>query len=99
MKGYSHTFSWLTKKNSHTFALFSREIQFAVIETVPDRSIYRGAEADISIHNISVLNNQYCKSQIWLENGPRGQLNSIQVGWAVRYYQTGPYTYIGYYYI
>ncbi|XP_010419279.1 PREDICTED: uncharacterized protein LOC104704982 [Camelina sativa] len=56
---------------------------FAVIETVLSRSIYRGAEADISIHNVTVQNNQYCKSQIWLENGSRNQLNSIQVGWAV----------------
>lgn len=62
--------------------------QFAMMETISDGSIYRGAEADISIHNVDVRNNQYTKSQIWVENGPRGQLNSIQVGWAVSYYLT-----------
>ncbi|CAH8265148.1 unnamed protein product [Arabidopsis lyrata] len=56
---------------------------FATIETVLDGSIYRGAEAMISVHNVTVQNNQYSKSQIWLENGPRGELNSIQIGWAV----------------
>lgn len=48
-----------------------------------DGSIYRGAEADISIHDLNLPNNQYSKSQIWLENGPPSQLNSIQAGWAV----------------
>ncbi|XP_024008104.1 uncharacterized protein LOC18994581 [Eutrema salsugineum] len=56
---------------------------FATIETILDGSIYRGAEALISLHNVTVRDNQYSKSQIWLENGPRNQLNSIQVGWAV----------------
>ncbi|XP_023640698.1 uncharacterized protein LOC111831170 [Capsella rubella] len=56
---------------------------FATIETVLDGSIYRGVEAGISVHNLTLQNNQYSKSQIWLENGPRDQLNSIQVGWAV----------------
>ncbi|XP_056852442.1 uncharacterized protein LOC108845320 [Raphanus sativus] len=56
---------------------------FATIETVLDGSIYRGAEAWISLHSLTVQNNQYSKSQIWLENGPRNELNSIQVGWAV----------------
>ncbi|AEC09086.1 NEP-interacting protein, putative (DUF239) [Arabidopsis thaliana] len=56
---------------------------FATIETILDGSIYRGAEADISIHDLKLQNNQYSKSQIWLENGPPGQLNSIQAGLAV----------------
>ncbi|XP_019101107.1 PREDICTED: uncharacterized protein LOC104788921 [Camelina sativa] len=56
---------------------------FATIETILDGTIYRGAEAYISVHNLTVQRNQYSKNQIWLENGPRDQLNSIQVGWAV----------------
>ncbi|EFH57644.1 hypothetical protein ARALYDRAFT_345260 [Arabidopsis lyrata subsp. lyrata] len=56
---------------------------FATIETMLDGSIYWGAEADISIHDLKLQNNQYSKSQIWLENGPPDQLNSIQAGWAV----------------
>ncbi|XP_019100741.1 PREDICTED: uncharacterized protein LOC109132812 [Camelina sativa] len=56
---------------------------FATLETVLDGTIYRGAEARISVHSLTVQNNQYSKSQIWLENGPRNQLNSIQVGWTV----------------
>ncbi|XP_023640366.1 uncharacterized protein LOC111831084 [Capsella rubella] len=56
---------------------------FATVETILDESIYRGAEAMISVHNVTVQNNQYSKSQIWLENGPRDELNSIQFGWAV----------------
>uniref|UniRef100_A0A0D3BQY5 Neprosin PEP catalytic domain-containing protein n=1 Tax=Brassica oleracea var. oleracea TaxID=109376 RepID=A0A0D3BQY5_BRAOL len=55
---------------------------FAAMDAFADESIYRGAQADISIHNLTLQNNQYSKSQIWLENGPPGELNSIQVGWA-----------------
>ena len=38
--------------------------QFAVIETMIDGSIYRGAEAEISIHSLNLQDNQYSKSQI-----------------------------------
>ncbi|CAN7103688.1 unnamed protein product [Brassica rapa subsp. narinosa] len=61
---------------------------FAVMDTYPDASIYRGAQADISIHNLTLQNNQLSRSQIWLENGPPGELNSIQVGWAADGYKT-----------
>ncbi|XP_010516700.1 PREDICTED: uncharacterized protein LOC104792281 [Camelina sativa] len=56
---------------------------FARIETIIDGTIHRGAEAEISIHDLKLQNNQYSKSQIWLENGSAGNLNSIQAGWAV----------------
>ncbi|KAH0925148.1 hypothetical protein HID58_017404 [Brassica napus] len=61
---------------------------FAVMDTYPDASIYQGAQADISIHNLTLQNNQLSRSQIWLENGPPGELNSIQVGWAADGYKT-----------
>ncbi|KAF8108933.1 hypothetical protein N665_0104s0243 [Sinapis alba] len=48
-----------------------------------DGTIYRGAEAEISVHSLNLQDNQYSKGQIWLENGYSGQLNSIQAGWAV----------------
>ncbi|KAL0785905.1 hypothetical protein Bca101_002151 [Brassica carinata] len=60
---------------------------FATIETVLDGSIYRGAEANISLHSLTLQNNQFSKSQIWLENGPRNELNSIQVGWGADGYK------------
>uniref|UniRef100_A0A0D3C497 Neprosin PEP catalytic domain-containing protein n=1 Tax=Brassica oleracea var. oleracea TaxID=109376 RepID=A0A0D3C497_BRAOL len=57
---------------------------FATMETsMLDGSIYRGAEAEISVHSLNLQDNQYSKGQIWLENGYLGQLNSIQAGWAV----------------
>ncbi|KAG2289838.1 hypothetical protein Bca52824_049442 [Brassica carinata] len=62
------------------------------MDAFADESIYRGAQADISIHNLTLQNNQYSKSQIWLENGPIAELNSIQVGWAGDgYKKTGCY--------
>lgn len=48
-----------------------------------DGSIYRGGEAEISIHDLKLKYNQHSKSQIWVENGPPAQANSIQAGWAV----------------
>lgn len=56
------------------------------MQTISDGSIYRGAQAAISIHSVDVRNNQYTKSQIWVENGLRGQVNSIQFGWSVSCY-------------
>ncbi|CAN8316374.1 unnamed protein product [Cochlearia groenlandica] len=56
---------------------------YATIETVLDGSIYRGADAEMSLHSLNLQDFQVSESQIWLENGPSGQLNSIQAGWAV----------------
>lgn len=41
----------------------SFDSQFATIQNDLDGSIYRGAQAEISIHNLTVQNNQYSKSQ------------------------------------
>ncbi|KAK3223229.1 hypothetical protein Dsin_010254 [Dipteronia sinensis] len=41
------------------------------------------APAGISLYNPPVKMNQVSMSQIWIENGPPAELNSIQVGWAV----------------
>ncbi|KAL0740482.1 hypothetical protein Bca4012_081995 [Brassica carinata] len=65
---------------------------FATIETLLDDSIYRGAEAEISVHSLNLQGSEYSKSEIWLENGFSGQLNSIQAGWAGDgYVKTGCY--------
>ncbi|KAK3223232.1 hypothetical protein Dsin_010257 [Dipteronia sinensis] len=45
--------------------------------------IFHGAQAGISLYNPPVKMNQVSMSQIWIENGPPAELNSIQVGWAV----------------
>ncbi|KAH0886831.1 hypothetical protein HID58_062927 [Brassica napus] len=67
------------RNGSESFHLNTTEYlgqHFAVIETMIDGSIYRGAEAEISIHSLNLQDNQY-------KNGPPGQLNSIEAGWAV----------------
>ncbi|KAH1043661.1 hypothetical protein AAZX31_09G169300 [Glycine max] len=53
---------------------------FATLETTPSTT-YHGASAWISASdNLLVQGTQYSLSQIWLQNGPLSELNSIQVG-------------------
>ncbi|XP_019058033.1 PREDICTED: uncharacterized protein LOC109116625 [Tarenaya hassleriana] len=54
----------------------------ATLDTKIDGSIYHGASASLSVNNMP-FKGKYTKSQIWVENGPPQELNSIQFGWAI----------------
>lgn len=56
--------------------------QFATIN-MKTKATFNGARAVISIHNPDVTEDQYSMAQIWIQNGPPAELNSIQAGWAV----------------
>ncbi|XVF11027.1 hypothetical protein REPUB_Repub07fG0234000 [Reevesia pubescens] len=96
------TFSseFMTKKVSTTAKLSAFDLpskpcpkgMFATIKVKADDTNYHGALASINIQNPKVKMNQYSKAQIWLENGPTSELNSIQAGWgADGYKKTGCY--------
>ncbi|XP_026444285.1 uncharacterized protein LOC113344547 isoform X3 [Papaver somniferum] len=44
---------------------------------------YYGARAEISLANPSIDPDKFSTSQIWIQNGPAEELNSIEFGWAV----------------
>ncbi|KAI3917706.1 hypothetical protein MKW98_021468 [Papaver atlanticum] len=45
--------------------------------------VYYGGRAKISIANPTVDPDKFSTSQIWIQNGPTEELNSIEFGWAV----------------
>jgi len=47
--------------------------------------IFHGAYAAIGLYNLSIGENQYSISSIWVESGPPTELNSIKVGTGVSY--------------
>lgn len=47
---------------------------------------YHGARATMDVHDPQVGPDQFTMAQIWVQNGPTPELNSIQAGWAVSDY-------------
>ncbi|KAI3950377.1 hypothetical protein MKW98_003860, partial [Papaver atlanticum] len=43
---------------------------------------YYGGQVAIGIHNPSVSPGQFTQAQIWIQNGPEAEKNSIEIGWA-----------------
>ncbi|XVF11026.1 hypothetical protein REPUB_Repub07fG0233900 [Reevesia pubescens] len=85
-----------TKKiDNESFPILNTEFpgqHFATLEVKVDDTVYLGAAAFTNVQNPKVKMNQYSKAQIWLENGPPSELNSIQAGWgADGYKKTGCY--------
>ncbi|KAI3861114.1 hypothetical protein MKX03_023657 [Papaver bracteatum] len=48
-----------------------------------EKNEYYGAKASFGIHKPFVTPRQFSTSQMWLQNGPPDQTNSIETGWAV----------------
>ncbi|KAI3964245.1 hypothetical protein MKW92_012151 [Papaver armeniacum] len=48
-----------------------------------DKEVYYGGSARITVTNPSVDSDKFSTGQIWVQNGPAEELNSIEVGWAV----------------
>ncbi|KAF5202775.1 putative NEP-interacting protein [Thalictrum thalictroides] len=49
----------------------------------PNGALYFGARAHFNVHSLSVKADQFTTSQLWIENGPPDQRNSLQAGWMV----------------
>ncbi|KAI3849952.1 hypothetical protein MKW98_026866 [Papaver atlanticum] len=57
---------------------------YVTVETpYNEKNEYYGAKVSFGIHKPSVTSNQFSTSQMWIQNGPRDQTNSIETGWAV----------------
>ncbi|KAF8400309.1 hypothetical protein HHK36_013606 [Tetracentron sinense] len=46
---------------------------------------YHGAGALIAVYNPTILNDQFSSAVMWIQNGEKNTLNSIQVGWTVNH--------------
>ncbi|KAI3918062.1 hypothetical protein MKX01_041382 [Papaver californicum] len=48
-----------------------------------DSKTYYGGQVTMGIHNPSVSPGQFTQAQMWIQNGPDAEKNSIEIGWAV----------------
>ncbi|KAI3884255.1 hypothetical protein MKW92_013344 [Papaver armeniacum] len=62
---------------------FVRMHQHYVSASLSDNKIYHGAVARISTQNPLVEPDKFSTAQIWIQNGPAEDINSIEFGWAV----------------
>ncbi|MED6136301.1 hypothetical protein PIB30_054788 [Stylosanthes scabra] len=53
---------------------------YASVQTTTTGKTYYGASASISFYNLSLGENQYSLSHIFVQSGPSSELNSIQAG-------------------
>ncbi|XP_026416247.1 uncharacterized protein LOC113311652 [Papaver somniferum] len=72
-------------------SLKDHKIQYVSVETPYDeKNEYYGAKASFGIHRPFATPHQFSTSQMWLQNGPGDQTNSIESGWhADGYKNTG----------
>nr|XP_027191253.1 uncharacterized protein LOC101489336 [Cicer arietinum] len=63
----------------HQYSQSNPGHHFATLDTT-QATTYHGASAKITIYNLTLQQNQYSMSQIWLQNGPPSELNVIKVG-------------------
>ncbi|KAK6267263.1 hypothetical protein QUC31_018100 [Theobroma cacao] len=56
---------------------------FATISTPPGEKTYRGGAAIMGVFNPVVKQMQSSRANVWVQNGPTSDLNSIEAGWAV----------------
>ncbi|RZC75908.1 hypothetical protein C5167_000162 [Papaver somniferum] len=74
-----------TKKdliNAKNHFQWMKQRHYVAVQPNP-KKIFYGARARLSVTNPTVQSSQLSTSQIWIMNGPRENLNSIEVGWAV----------------
>ncbi|MCL7045105.1 hypothetical protein MKW94_010266 [Papaver nudicaule] len=56
---------------------------FVSVEESSEGKTYFGGAANVSVQGLALNNNQFSTAQIWIQNGPTEELNSIEVGWMV----------------
>ncbi|KAI3968352.1 hypothetical protein MKW92_052341 [Papaver armeniacum] len=57
------------------------DYHFVSVEELSQGKTYYGAAALISAHTLELNQKQFSTAQVWIENGPENEKNSIQFGW------------------
>ncbi|RZC73078.1 hypothetical protein C5167_048560, partial [Papaver somniferum] len=68
------------QNNSNTYPHTPMYHHFVSIEPVEGKS-YHGGYVIMGAHNPSITPEQLSTSQLWIQNGPNEQINSIETGW------------------
>ncbi|MCL7029843.1 hypothetical protein MKW94_001495 [Papaver nudicaule] len=69
--------------NTNTYTLSPMNHHFVSVEESSDGKTYFGGTANISVHGLALNNNQFSAAQIWIQNGPTEEINSIEFGWMI----------------
>ncbi|KAI3986882.1 hypothetical protein MKX01_014583 [Papaver californicum] len=67
--------------NTNNYTLSPMNQHFISLEEFGERKTYLGGASNISAHALAVDSNQFSTAQIWIQNGPTEQINSIEFGW------------------
>ncbi|RZC93033.1 hypothetical protein C5167_028391 [Papaver somniferum] len=70
--------------NSKYLSNWMKSRHYVSVQSFSEK-VYYGGKASISIVNPSVDMDKFSTAQIWIQNGPTEELNSIEFGWAVSY--------------
>ncbi|KAI3836059.1 hypothetical protein MKX03_006686 [Papaver bracteatum] len=68
--------------NAKLLSTWTKPRHYVSVEPVADK-VYYGGSAKIVVANPSVDQNKFSTGQIWIQNGPAEEVNSIEFGWAV----------------
>ncbi|KAI3949968.1 hypothetical protein MKW92_017080 [Papaver armeniacum] len=68
--------------NAKLLSTWIKRRHYVSAQPVADK-VYYGGSAKIAVANPSVDQNKFSTGQIWIQNGPAEELNSIEFGWAV----------------
>ncbi|RZC83750.1 hypothetical protein C5167_046535 [Papaver somniferum] len=81
---FSNLLKMSRKNQTNGYPRISTYHHYVSVETPYDeKNEYYGAKASFGIHKPFATPHQFSTSQMWLQNGPQDQTNSIETGWAV----------------
>ncbi|KAI3908475.1 hypothetical protein MKX01_009277 [Papaver californicum] len=69
--------------HTNAYTLSPMNHHFISVEEFSDGKTYFGGAAKISVHGLKIDNNQFSTGQIWIQNGPTEEINSIESGWMI----------------
>ncbi|KAI3908478.1 hypothetical protein MKX01_009280 [Papaver californicum] len=69
--------------HTNAYTLSPMNHHFVSVEEFSDGKTYFEGAANISLHGLELDNNQFSTGQIWIQNGPTEEINSIESGWMI----------------
>ncbi|KAI3836662.1 hypothetical protein MKX03_034945 [Papaver bracteatum] len=71
----------INSNRTNSYSSSPMNYHFVSVEELSQGKAYHGAAALISTHTLELTYKQFSTAQIWIENGPEEEKNSIQFGW------------------
>ncbi|KAI3958034.1 hypothetical protein MKW98_020676 [Papaver atlanticum] len=71
----------INPNRTNSYSSSPMNYHFVSVEELSQGKSYHGAAALISTHTLELTYKQFSTAQVWIENGPEEEKNSIQFGW------------------